>query len=61
MVIFLEVWIDWIEDVTDSAETKEEKWDVVSLFRRALRDYISVSIWVEFVSWMEEIYNDGWL
>ncbi|XP_071037200.1 squamous cell carcinoma antigen recognized by T-cells 3 [Parasteatoda tepidariorum] len=43
-----ELWLDWISDEKNLATTKEQKENLTALFQRALKDYSSVQLWLEY-------------
>ncbi|XP_067014696.2 squamous cell carcinoma antigen recognized by T-cells 3 isoform X2 [Anabrus simplex] len=43
-----ELWLGWLQDEQKLAETDEEKAAVTELFEKAVKDYLSVDIWLEF-------------
>ncbi|XP_068216225.1 squamous cell carcinoma antigen recognized by T-cells 3-like [Palaemon carinicauda] len=47
-----ELWLDWVRDEQKVCTTKEERDYITSLFERAVKDYTSVQIWVEYVMFM---------
>lgn len=46
-----ELWLNWLEDerLTDKSTNPEGRATLVALFDRAVADYLSVDIWVEYV------------
>lgn len=44
-----ELWLDWIKDEMRVANTEKEKKCVVELFDKAVQDYLSVDLWLEYV------------
>lgn len=44
-----EIWLSWIRDEIKLAMTAEEKAEVVKLCERAVKDYLSVDIWLEYL------------
>ncbi|RKO86301.1 hypothetical protein BDK51DRAFT_35367 [Blyttiomyces helicus] len=53
------VWSSWIRDEKRLATTPEEKLKVVALYERAVGDYLSVPIWLEYLSFLIEEYEDA--
>ncbi|XP_050725167.1 squamous cell carcinoma antigen recognized by T-cells 3-like [Eriocheir sinensis] len=47
-----ELWLQWIQDEQKVCATDEERQYIVSLFERAVKDYTSVQVWVEYVMFM---------
>ena len=43
-----ELWIEWIQDETNLAESEEEKRCIQELFDTAVKDYLSVDLWLEY-------------
>ncbi|XKL64324.1 hypothetical protein PGB90_004410 [Kerria lacca] len=54
-----EMWISWIEDEKAIACTNEEKQHINTLFERALQDYSSIEIWLEFIPFSIELMTEG--
>lgn len=46
------IWLEWIADEQRVATTGEEKQSVVDLFDRAVQDYVSVDLWLEYCQFM---------
>ncbi|XP_054004935.1 squamous cell carcinoma antigen recognized by T-cells 3-like [Hylaeus anthracinus] len=44
-----ELWLSWIRDEIKLATTPEQKEEVVKLCERAVKDYLSVEIWLEYL------------
>ncbi|XP_043684557.1 squamous cell carcinoma antigen recognized by T-cells 3-like [Vespula pensylvanica] len=44
-----ELWLSWIRDEIKLAVSAEEKAEVVKLCERAVKDYLSVDIWLEYL------------
>uniref|UniRef100_A0A0P4WF69 RRM domain-containing protein n=1 Tax=Scylla olivacea TaxID=85551 RepID=A0A0P4WF69_SCYOL len=47
-----ELWLQWIRDEQKVCTTDEERQYIVGLFERAVKDYTSVQVWVEYVMFM---------
>ncbi|KAK7072870.1 hypothetical protein SK128_011164 [Halocaridina rubra] len=47
-----ELWLEWLRDEQNICATKEEREYIKTLFERAVKDYTSVQVWVEFVMFM---------
>nr|XP_045609668.1 squamous cell carcinoma antigen recognized by T-cells 3-like isoform X1 [Procambarus clarkii] len=47
-----ELWLDWIRDEQKVCTSDEERQYIVELFERAVKDYTSVQLWVEYVMFM---------
>ena len=43
-----ELWIEWIKDEANLAESEEEKSRIHELFDTAVKDYLSVDLWLEY-------------
>ena len=43
-----DIWLAWLADESKLASTNEEKASVVGLFEKAVKDYVSVDIWLEY-------------
>ena len=43
-----ELWLDWIQDEKNLAESEEEKCKIHELFNRGVNDYLSVDLWLEY-------------
>ena len=50
-----DLWMEWIDDEKQLAQTEEDKSKVVDLYHRAAKDYFSVDIYVKLVQYMQEI------
>ncbi|XP_047369403.1 squamous cell carcinoma antigen recognized by T-cells 3-like [Vespa velutina] len=44
-----ELWLSWIRDEIKLAVNTEEKAEVIKLCERAVKDYLSVDIWLEYL------------
>ncbi|GBN63258.1 Squamous cell carcinoma antigen recognized by T-cells 3 [Araneus ventricosus] len=55
-----ELWLDWLTDERKLATTKEQEKKMISLFERALKDYPSVSIWLEHVQFSIGAVGESW-
>ncbi len=42
------IWLSWIGDEQRMASTEAEKMKIVELFDRAVKDYLSVELWMEY-------------
>lgn len=51
------LWKEWICDEERMATTPEEKQSVIDLFERAVQDYVSVDLWVEYCQFMMSLMN----
>ncbi|ROT78776.1 Squamous cell carcinoma antigen recognized by T-cells 3 [Penaeus vannamei] len=47
-----ELWLDWIRDEQKICSTPEEREYIINLFERAVKDYTSVQVWMEYVMFM---------
>ena len=52
-----QLWLDWIQDekLLLTSNTGENK-DLIQLFQRAINDYLSVMIWIEYVQYRIPYY-----
>nr|XP_003704670.1 PREDICTED: squamous cell carcinoma antigen recognized by T-cells 3-like [Megachile rotundata] len=44
-----ELWLSWMRDEIKLATTPEQKAEVVKLCERAVKDYLSVEVWLEYL------------
>ncbi|KAK7087739.1 hypothetical protein V1264_021750 [Littorina saxatilis] len=44
-----EIWLEWLRDEVPLASEQEERDKVETLFNLAVKDYVSVPVWLEFV------------
>ncbi|XP_014473485.1 PREDICTED: squamous cell carcinoma antigen recognized by T-cells 3-like [Dinoponera quadriceps] len=44
-----ELWLSWIQDEISCATTAEQKENIVKLCERAVKDYLSVEVWLEYL------------
>ncbi|XP_078042817.1 spliceosome associated factor 3, U4/U6 recycling protein [Augochlora pura] len=44
-----ELWLSWMRDEIKIATTPEERAEVVKLCERAVKDYLSVEVWLEYL------------
>lgn len=44
-----QLWLDWIRDEMRVANTENEKKYIFDLFNKAVEDYLSVDLWLEYV------------
>ncbi|KAL8580978.1 hypothetical protein ACOMHN_017544 [Nucella lapillus] len=44
-----EIWTQWLQDEIPLAQDKEEREKVQALFELAIKDYVSVTVWLEYV------------
>ncbi|XP_015592738.1 squamous cell carcinoma antigen recognized by T-cells 3 [Cephus cinctus] len=44
-----ELWLSWLKDEITLATTKEQKDAVVELCERAVKDYLSIEVWLEYL------------
>lgn len=44
-----ELWLSWLRDEIKLATSPEERSPIVILFERAIKDYLSVEIWLEYL------------
>ncbi|GFT14213.1 squamous cell carcinoma antigen recognized by T-cells 3 [Nephila pilipes] len=56
-----ELWLDWIIDERKLTTTPAQEKELVLLFERALADYPSVSLWLEYVQFSIGMIGDTWV
>ncbi|XP_076434791.1 spliceosome associated factor 3, U4/U6 recycling protein-like [Babylonia areolata] len=44
-----EIWSQWLQDEIPLAQEKEDREKVEALFKLAIQDYVSVTVWLEYV------------
>ncbi|XP_076181119.1 spliceosome associated factor 3, U4/U6 recycling protein [Ptiloglossa arizonensis] len=44
-----ELWLSWLHDEIKLATTPEQKAEIVNLCERAVKDYLSVEVWLEYL------------
>ncbi|EFN81702.1 squamous cell carcinoma antigen recognized by T-cells 3 [Harpegnathos saltator] len=44
-----DLWLSWIQDEISCATTTDQKDNIVKLCERAVKDYISVEVWLEYL------------
>ena len=44
-----DLWLDWLRDEIPLASDEKERQKVEDLFEKAVKDYLSVSVWLEYV------------
>lgn len=42
------IWLSWLRDEQKLATSEQEKKGIVELFERAVQDYVSVDVWLEY-------------
>ncbi|KAK3855213.1 hypothetical protein Pcinc_038368 [Petrolisthes cinctipes] len=47
-----ELWLEWIRDEQKVCSSEEEKQFIRDLFDRAVKDYMNVQLWVEYIMFM---------
>ncbi|KAB7501239.1 Squamous cell carcinoma antigen recognized by T-cells 3 [Armadillidium nasatum] len=47
-----DLWMDWVSDEQKICTSKEERKYVIELFKRSVKEYMSVQIWVEYIMFM---------
>ncbi|KAL0271899.1 UNVERIFIED_CONTAM: hypothetical protein PYX00_005061 [Menopon gallinae] len=52
-----ELWIDWLEDEIKIASTDEENKAVLKLFDRAVKDYLSVELWLKYLEFVKDYFG----
>ncbi|KAG0206204.1 RNA-binding protein 4F [Mortierella sp. NVP41] len=53
-----ELWKDWIEDEANMATSEDEKRHVLSLYERAISEYLSIKIWKAYIDYALQEYNE---
>lgn len=54
-----QLWLEWIKDeIKVIGETGQDKRSIIELFERALKDYVSVEIWFEYVQFCIGLMSD---
>lgn len=53
-----EVWLEWLSDEKQLVTTVTEKIGVVELYCTAVKDYNSIDIWVDFLEYLIQEYQD---
>ncbi|CAB4057183.1 SART3 [Lepeophtheirus salmonis] len=48
----VELWLTWLQDEQRLASSPKERKEVCHLFKRAVQDYLSVDIWIEYCSFI---------
>lgn len=56
-----ELWLDWLTDEKTLAATPEDNEKLVDLFKRAVKDYTSVSIWLDYVQFSIGNIGETWV
>ncbi|GFQ70924.1 squamous cell carcinoma antigen recognized by T-cells 3 [Trichonephila clavata] len=56
-----ELWLDWITDERKLIVEPAQQKELVPLFERALTDYPSVSLWLEYVQFSIGMIGDTWV
>ena len=46
------LWLQWIQNEEKICTSEEDKQEIVNLFERAIQDYTSVDIWLEYVQFI---------
>lgn len=44
-----QLWLEWLQDEIDSADSSAGKKQIEQLFRKAVQDYLSVPIWKAYM------------
>ncbi|CAG8631563.1 10248_t:CDS:10, partial [Dentiscutata heterogama] len=52
-----DIWLEWIQDESRLASTKEEKQRVIHLYSEAVQDYLSIKLWKEYINYMIQEYK----
>ncbi|KAK5648330.1 hypothetical protein RI129_003222 [Pyrocoelia pectoralis] len=45
------IWLAWIKDEIKISTSSSEKKNILALFERAVKDYLSVDVWLEYVQY----------
>ncbi|CAG8594482.1 10615_t:CDS:10 [Cetraspora pellucida] len=53
----MDTWLEWIQNESRSASTKEEKKRVIQLYSEAVKDYLSIETWKEYINYMIQEYK----
>ncbi|ORY01547.1 hypothetical protein K493DRAFT_405534 [Basidiobolus meristosporus CBS 931.73] len=51
------LWLEWLQDEIAVAVDVEEKERVLTLFEKAVDDYLSIEIWLRYINYMTEEYK----
>ncbi|CAG8647696.1 25520_t:CDS:10, partial [Dentiscutata erythropus] len=52
-----DIWLEWIQDESRLASTKEEKQRVIHLYSEAVQDYLSIKLWKGYIDYMIQEYK----
>ncbi|XP_046385900.1 squamous cell carcinoma antigen recognized by T-cells 3 [Ischnura elegans] len=52
------LWMSWLQNEKSVAVTDEEKKAVVELFERAVKDYQSVELWIEYADFLKQLSSE---
>ncbi|KAF0501356.1 pre-mrna splicing factor 24 [Gigaspora margarita] len=53
-----DIWLEWIQDESRLASTKEEKQRVIHLYSEAVKDYLSIKLWKEYINYIIQEYKN---
>lgn len=57
-----EIWLQWLTDEKQLITRDSEKLDIVDLYCKAVKDYNSIDIWVDFLEFLIQEYQDeNWI
>jgi squamous cell carcinoma antigen recognized by T-cells 3 len=52
------VWLEWIHDEAALAVSDEDQKNVVNLFDMATQDYMSIEVWIDYATFIEQSVQD---
>jgi squamous cell carcinoma antigen recognized by T-cells 3 len=53
-----ELWLEWLSDEKQLASTDADKLEIVDLYCTAVKDYNAIEIWVDFLEYLIQEYQD---
>ncbi|KAL3153941.1 hypothetical protein ABBQ32_013502 [Trebouxia sp. C0010 RCD-2024] len=53
-----QLWLEWLQDEIDSADSSAGKKQIEQLFRKAVQDYLSVPIWKAYMEFAKSSLTD---
>ena len=56
-----QIWLDWIEDETKVAWSDDQKIGIISLYNRAVGEYLNSKIWSSFIQYSVELNENNLL
>lgn len=48
------LWLQWFEDELEQVKTEKDVANLEEMFKKAVQDYLSVAIWVEYLSFVRD-------